>query len=306
MGRKLTHEEFEEKALKEHGSDRYLYLSEYTRRCDIIRVYCLTCNISFLQLANAHLQGKGCSDCAKRNKTKTNNQFILDVEEKYPNRFKILSEYTGCFCKIKVKCLICNIVEYKEASNFLETGCCRNCGQLIANIKNTKTHKQFILDLQEAQPNKFKVLSNYISSKDKILVKCLSCSKDIFTTPNILLSGSGCYDCNIVGNYTESLFEARPDLKDNPATLYFYKFKGINHIEEFYKIGITINKRSFEIGKHYKIILSNNLETTLYDAFQKEQKFIIDFKEYKYTPKIKFGGYTECFSKEIYNVMFNN
>ncbi len=48
----------------------------------------------------------------------------------------------------------------------------------------------------------------------------------------------------------------------------------------------------------------SEIKTTLFNAFLKEQKFLIDFKKYKYKPKFGFGGHTECFNKEIYDVMF--
>ncbi len=56
----------------------------------------------------------------------------------------------------------------------------------------------------------------------------------------------------------------------------------------------------------YNIRLISEVKTTLYNAFIQEQKFIEKFKNYKYEPSIKFDGYTECFKKEIYNVMFPN
>ncbi|MBC8427591.1 MAG: GIY-YIG nuclease family protein [Proteobacteria bacterium] len=100
------------------------------------------------------------------------------------------------------------------------------------------------------------------------------------------------------------LFEAKPELKNIPAILYFIKLYNIN--EEFYKIGITTKEIASRIKdiRKYKYNIISEIKITLYNAFLKERKFLIDFKEYKYKPKLYFGGHTECFNKEIYNIMF--
>ncbi|MBC8427402.1 MAG: hypothetical protein H8D97_00775 [Proteobacteria bacterium] len=124
--------------------------------------------------------------------------------------------------------------------------------------------------------------------------------------PDHLRSKYGCPICateNHPGGYSIELFNDKPRLKNISARLYFYNF--YNDIEDFYKIGITaVNERKFEIRKYYKIRLISEIKTTLYDAFLKEQKFIEDFKEFKYIPNIKFYGWTECFDKNIYSVLF--
>ena len=116
---------------------------------------------------------------------------------------------------------------------------------------------------------------------------------------------SGCPDCfkeKMVGSYNEDLFKVRPDLKDKPAKLYFYRIW--NNCEEFYKVGITTTKKRVINGNYYNTELISEVNMSLYDAWKEEQEFLKKFKTYKYVPNYKFGGYTECFKKEIYNIMF--
>lgn len=56
---------FIEKAIKAH-QDKYSYeCSEYTKKDNHVKIYCRKCNRYFIQRANDHLKGHGCSICSK-------------------------------------------------------------------------------------------------------------------------------------------------------------------------------------------------------------------------------------------------
>jgi hypothetical protein len=79
--------------------------------------------------------------------------------------------------------------------------------------------------------------------------------------------------------------------------------------EKFLKVGITVRevrKRKTNITNKYKVSVLKELQLPLYNAFLTEQQFLKDYKIYKYRPKIKFGGHTECFSYDLYNILFPN
>ena len=87
------------------------------------------------------------------------------------------------------------------------------------------------------------------------------------------------------------------------------KIKLYNEKEIFYKIGITtkkINSRFSDLSKKYNFKVIAKKETTLENAVNEEKQFLINFNEYKYIPKQKFDGHTECFREEIYNIMFQS
>lgn len=66
MSKRLTTEEFIEKAKKIHG-DKYDYsLSEYLKIKDRIKIICRDHGV-FVQIVDNHLHGKGCPECKKIN-----------------------------------------------------------------------------------------------------------------------------------------------------------------------------------------------------------------------------------------------
>ena len=67
MPKKMTKEEFVEKANKKHGVGRYCYDDSYYQGSKIpLYIKCNVCNEIFLQTPNSHLSGQGCPECAKQ------------------------------------------------------------------------------------------------------------------------------------------------------------------------------------------------------------------------------------------------
>ena len=100
MGRKLTTEEFIEKAQKVHGNTYDYSKINYVNAKDKLNIIC---NIhgSFLQNSNNHLQGKNCPKCAKIKKIqskKKSNIYIIDRYVKiHGDKYDYsLVEYEGC------------------------------------------------------------------------------------------------------------------------------------------------------------------------------------------------------------------
>ena len=51
-----------------------------------------------------------------------------------------------------------------------------------------------------------------------------------------------------------------------------------------------------EFKKLYNISIEYTEEGLIVDKYKLEQRFLKEFKQYKYTPMEKFTGYTECLS----------
>lgn len=88
--------------------------------------------------------------------------------------------------------------------------------------------------------------------------------------------------------------------KRKKGFIYIVEMRGNGEI--FCKVGITTStiKRRFNHKFPYRVFLyyikrHENLKI-LYD---KETQVLVGFSNHKYTPKIKFGGCTECFDIEI-------
>lgn len=63
-----------------------------------------------------------------------------------------------------------------------------------------KSHDEFLLELKNKQPiilSTFELLDSYISSKNKIRVRCISCGSISNKSPTSLLAGKGCKTCAV-------------------------------------------------------------------------------------------------------------
>lgn len=97
--------------------------------------------------------------------------------------------------------------------------------------------------------------------------------------------------------YTEENFKKHYEfLKEKDGILYVIKLKDEN--EEFYKVGITqrhrVQYRFNSISGKYKVEVIYTENMSLIEAFENEQLFLRDFKEYSYKPNKHFTGHTEC------------
>ena len=82
---------------------------------------------------------------------------------------------------------------------------------------------------------------------------------------------------------------------DTKGYIYLIKLTGIN--EEFYKVGITVNPKHRFSNFPYNVEVVKLYETNLYSACYVEDWLLESFESLSYTPKIRFGGETECFSE---------
>ena len=84
--RKLTTQEFIEKAKKIHG-DKYDYSKvEYIKSGLKVCIICPK-HGEFWQIANSHLQGQGCPECNSRNKPITKEYFVQQAIKIHGNRY---------------------------------------------------------------------------------------------------------------------------------------------------------------------------------------------------------------------------
>ena len=99
MRRKLTQDEFIEKAKSIHG-ERYDYSNTvYVRSALKVLIHCNKCGKDFEQSANAHLMGHGCNYCAQVERNKGN---ILNTAE-FIRRAKLLFGERFDYSMVKYK-----------------------------------------------------------------------------------------------------------------------------------------------------------------------------------------------------------
>lgn len=124
---------------------------------------------------------------------KTHDEFIMELTKLNPNIIPI-ELYNGANNHITFKCLIDDNEWIATPHNILRGTGCPICARKSQIIKQSKSHEQFIEEIEVIHPN-IKILSKYSKAKDKI--KCL-CSIDNYqweASASSLLTGRGCPLC---------------------------------------------------------------------------------------------------------------
>lgn len=146
--------------------------------------------------------------------------------------------------------------------------------------------------------------STYTRNSVKMKIICPT-HGEFWQKPELHKNGSGCKKCTASGGpgrYCESVFSKNPELKRKQGTLYFIQLLDSNGTT-FFKIGITtsIRKRFYNFIKNHNGHIVWTYNDELYNCFKKEQKLLIENKEFQYIPTmLPVGGRHECMLKEIY------
>lgn len=299
MGKKVTTEDFIEKANKKHNFrykyDKTIYLSAH----DYIIIYCKTHGY-FKQSANAHLNGQGCKNCGYiKNNTKNNiSEFIKKANKVHKNKYNYkLSKYKKAIVKIKIICESHGIFEQTPNSHLNGSGC-NKCGNLLSSLKQRRSLKSFIDKSNKIHNNKYNYsLVNYKTARKSVKIICPI--HGIFEQlTGSHLAGKGCRLCSYgLTIYNKSNWIKRANGKQGT----FYIIKCWNENEEFFKLGITFNSikqrynSKFAMPYNYKIIKEIKSKDLSY-IWELEKRFKRIKKPNLYAPLIEFAGNKyECF-----------
>lgn len=200
MGKKLTIEEFIDRAKKVHG-DKYDYSKSNYNKSDYIgkRVkFDIICLIhgSFLQNPNDHLTGRGCKKCwgnLSSIKQRSNiNNFIEKSIKIHGNKY----EYTHCnyinaHTKIEIICKLHGSF-WQLPLNHLKG---KGCSKCTNNCKSTL--EEFIYKSNLIHKNKWDYSNSiYINDITKVEIICKQ-HGSFLQTPRSHLNNSGCPKCSL-------------------------------------------------------------------------------------------------------------
>ncbi|MBZ9622937.1 hypothetical protein G9F71_008725 [Clostridium sp. FP2] len=141
------------------------------------------------------LSGQGCPLCRK-NKKKTHDEFVLEVEEKFGSKITVLGKYKTSSDKIRIHCNACDRDWSPEANEVVskrEFHICEDRGG-----KNRKTTDEFKQEVYELVGEEYLVMSEYTGVNKKILIKhnTINCKHEFKTTPGSFLNKeSRCPKC---------------------------------------------------------------------------------------------------------------
>ena len=206
MPKKLSKEEFIEKAIKIHGNDYNYDEVEYINSHTKVKIRCNRCNKYFFVRPNGHLSGKsGCVKCNQRKahllaKTtkeefikrfiKTNSSLeLIDFEKEFDNGMK---------SKLTVRCSKCGNTFVRKASDLLKHFKCEICHRKELSLKMTKSKEEFIEKAKTIHKDRYcydKV--KYINCNSKVEILCNTCNRSFFQTPSNHIGGKGCPHCKM-------------------------------------------------------------------------------------------------------------
>lgn len=140
----------------------------------------------------------------------------------------------------------------------------------------------------------------YVGKNNKVKIICPHHGPFWQSSDNHLY-GFGCKECGIVlleGGYNKTNADKNKESWSNIDAI-VYCIKISDGENAFYKVGITTRttKERFAHNMPYEYEIISEINTNLYNAVYLESKIHNMNRENTFEPDIKFGGWTECFSK---------
>lgn len=189
MGRKLTTEEFVEKAISVHGG-KYSYENlEYVNNKTKVSITCQK-HGEFLQQPQGHLAGKGCKKCAVIRDT--TESFITKSRTIHGNKYSYKNvDYVNTTTKVSITCQKHGEFLQRPQGHLSGRGC-----SLCRIDKISLTTNSFIEKSHLVHGNTYSYENVvYKGSNEKVEIKC-SKHGYFLQRASTHLSGSGCRECN--------------------------------------------------------------------------------------------------------------
>lgn len=288
------------KAKQVHGArfdySQVKYINSYTK----VKIICSE-HGEFLQQPNIHLRGSICFKCSRKEdalKHTSNTEDFINKMAIINPKIKVLEGYTQSKEKILVSDE--NNIKYLVEPKQLVKGCPPSI--LTAVDKN----ECFSIKSNIVHNNKYKYNKvEYVNILTPVIITCPH-HGDFTQLPKHHLSGCGCFFCKEGVGYSRSQWIdfCKNSIDAEPKV---YIIKCYNSLETFIKIGIT----SRSVHERFKTKTSLPYSYEILKEIKGSPDFVFDEEhrlhkyagKYKYSPKISFGGGTECFTLECLTVL---
>lgn len=187
MPRKLTQEEFLEKAQVIHG-DKYDYTDTiYIGYGKKLKIKCRKCGNIFFQQTNHHLRGIGCPHCAG-NIRSTKEAFIEKARKIHGDKYNYDKvEYVNQYTDVIIICPIHREFIQRPNSHLNKKGCPKCADRRL-------TTEEFIRRAKEVHGEKYDYsVTEYINKRTKVKIRCKKCGNIFEAFPNNHVGGNqGC------------------------------------------------------------------------------------------------------------------
>lgn len=203
MGKRLTTEEFIERAREVHGN-RYDYsLVEYQGATNKVTIICRFHNEPFEQTPDSHYQGSGCPKCgylSMANKQGlTTEEFVKKARKVHGNRYDYdLVNYKKASFKVKIRCRRHGIFLQTPGRHLSGSGCIK-CGFLATGNNLRMTTKEFTEKARAMHGDRYDYSKvDYINKDVKVIIICRLHKKEFKQSPSAHCRGQGCPDCGLL------------------------------------------------------------------------------------------------------------
>lgn len=219
-------------------------------------------------------------------------QYVEKVSAVHKNFYGYAyTKYTRAHDTILVECPHHGVFEIRAYAHRNGQGC-KKCHIQSRLQSKPKPLERFISQAHKQHLNFYSYDKvKYVNNLTKVIITC-PLHGDFDQRPSQHLVGNGCPDCA----------NARKQYSILPGLFYVLEMK--KGKECFWKIGITKNtpKQRYQSkikSGYYKWTEVIGRNMPLNEAFKIEQNIKQTLKDYRYRPKHKFAGHTECFSSKV-------
>jgi hypothetical protein len=202
MPARKTHVQFENEIESLVGNE-YTILEQYSNNSTKIKFKHNVCGYSWYVNPGNFLMGSRCPNCKNK---KTTTQFKAEVFNLVGDEYLVLGEYTGVnnHLLIKHNALGCGHEYMVKPSNFLLGYRCVVC----ANLKNRKTHNEFLDDVYSLVGDDYSVMSEYLHSLEPVDMLHSKCGNIYSVKPSFFLGGNRCPKCARNSKKTTSQYKS--------------------------------------------------------------------------------------------------
>jgi len=191
---KRTHSEFVSE-VSEKTNNEYSVIGAFINMSTKVKIKHHICEHEYYVRASSFINDNvRCPECAKkaryRNRTKSHEQFVLDVYELYGSEYSIINTYTTSRDTIRLRHNVCGHIWNPQANSILQKNShCPNCS-------NKKTHDMFIKEVFDLVGDEYSVLTKYVVSKEHVLMRHNVCGHQWDIKPSAFLWKNRCPKCH--------------------------------------------------------------------------------------------------------------
>lgn len=260
----------------------------------------------FLKSPNKHTRKdspQGCPICTNERmsdlmKTLTSDfisRSMCTHNSKYT--YDIKSEKIAMKDKVNIVCKEHGV--FRQVADLHMRG--EGCPKCNGGVRKDKEDFLKRLTPQQLSDYDYSMVHDFKSQKEKVTILCRNCGNEFKQSVGNHLQGRGCSFCRKTRGWSKSQWIDWCNINNyQSVSVYIIKLNG--NSEEFYKFGLTGNltkrfNRTSICPYEYELV--DIVETNDFGfSYDLENRIRLAVREFSYSPKLNFSGFSECFTKD--------